>query len=67
MSDKIKACTHRVSSAVARGEVPAAFGGFEEDLCEGAVRGLDVDQLGGINEWIKWLGWSSVVLDENDY
>jgi len=67
LSDKIKACTHRVSSALARGEVPEAFRGFEEDLCEGAVRGLDVDQLGGINNWVEWLGWSSVVLDENDY
>jgi len=67
LSAKIKACIHRVYSALAQGEVSEAFRGFEEDLCEGAVRGLDVDQLGGINEWIKWLGWSSVVLDENDY
>lgn len=67
MSAKIEACIHRVSSAVARGEVPEVFRGFEEDLCEGAVRGLDVDQLGGFDEWIKWLGWSSAVLDENDY
>jgi len=67
LSDKIKACIHRVSSAIARGEIPEAFRGFEKDLCEGAVRGLDADQLGEINEWIKWLGWSSVVLDENDY
>ncbi|MCC6024027.1 MAG: hypothetical protein LM600_04935, partial [Thaumarchaeota archaeon] len=26
-----------------------------------------MDQLEGFDEWVKWLGWSSVVLDENDY
>jgi hypothetical protein len=67
LSTKIKVCTSRASSAVRQGELPGAFRGFEEDLCEGAVRGLNVDQLGGFDEWIKWLGWSSVVLDENDY
>ncbi len=62
----IKRCTQTVSSALAK-DLPEAFRGFEEDLCEGAVRGLDVAELGGLDEWIKWLGWSSVVLDENDY
>ncbi|MFP3320107.1 MAG: hypothetical protein RXO24_06060 [Acidilobus sp.] len=64
---KIKDCTSRVSSAISQGKLPGAFKGFEEDLCEGAVRGLDVDQLGGLDKWIDWLNWSSVVLDENDY
>jgi len=64
---KIKDCTSRASSAISQGKLPDAFKGFEEDLCEGAVRGLDVDQLGGLDKWIDWLNWSSVVLDENDY
>ena len=67
LSSKIKTCTHRVLSEIARGEISGAFKGFEEDLCEGAVRGLDVDQLGGLDEWVRWLGWASVTLDENDY
>lgn len=67
MGVKIKDCTSRASSAISQGKLPGAFKGFEEDLCEGAVRGLDVDQLGGLDEWIDWLNWSSVVLDENDY
>ncbi len=67
MGVKIKDCTSRVSSAISQGKLPGAFKGFEEDLCEGAVRGLDVDQLGGLDKWIDWLNWSSVVLDENDY
>jgi len=28
---------------VSGGELSEAFRGFEEDLCEGAVRGLDID------------------------
>jgi hypothetical protein len=67
LSVKIKDCTSRASSAISQGKLPGAFKGFEEDLCEGAVRGLDVDQLGGLDRWIDWLNWSSVVLDENDY
>jgi hypothetical protein len=47
LSMKIKARASRVSSAIRQGELPGAFRGFEEDLCEGAVRGLDVDQLEG--------------------
>ncbi len=67
MGVKIKDCTSRASSAIRQQKLPGAFKGFEEDLCEGAVRGLDVDQLGGLDGWIDWLNWSSVVLDENDY
>jgi len=31
------------------------------------VRGLDVDQFAGYDEWVRWLGWASVELDEGDY
>jgi hypothetical protein len=44
-----------------------AFKGFERELCEGALRGLDVDQFASYDEWICWLNWASVSLDENDY
>jgi hypothetical protein len=67
LGTRIKTCTSRVSSAIRQGELPGAFRGFEEDLCEGAVRGLDVDQLGGLDRWIEWLSWSSAALDEDDY
>lgn len=67
MSAKIKECTSRLSSAVSEGKLPDAFRGFEEDLCEGAVKGRDMDQFGNYSEWISWLKWSSVKLDENDY
>lgn len=67
LSAKIEVCTSRVSSAIRQDKLPGAFKGFEKDLCEGAVRGLDVDQLSGLDSWIDWLNWSSVVLDENDY
>jgi len=49
------------------GGLPEAFRGFEEELCDGAVRGLDVDQFASHDEWVRWLGWASVELDEDDY
>jgi len=52
---------------LSEGVLPEAFRGFEEELCDGAVRGLDVDQLAGYDEWARWLGWASVELDEGDY
>jgi len=65
--EKIRECIARLSTAVSRGELSEVFRGFEEDLCEGAVRGLDIDQFRSYDEWVRWLSWSSVVLDENDY
>ena len=52
---------------MSEGALPEALRGFEEELCEGAVRGLDVDQFAGHDEWAHWLGWASVELDEGDY
>jgi len=63
-SSRIKECIEKVSSAE---DIPEAFRHFEKDLCEGAVRGLDITHLGGLDEWVRWLGWSSVVLNEDDY
>lgn len=31
------------------------------------MRGLDINQFREPGEWIKWLEWSSVILDEDDY
>jgi hypothetical protein len=68
MNSKTKtSCIHRISVAVEGGKLPIAFKGFEEELCEGALRGLDIDQFGSYDEWISWLNWASVSLDENDY
>jgi hypothetical protein len=60
-------CFNIVKDAVDKGELSEAFKGFEKELCEGAVRGLDIDQFENYSEWISWLSWSSIVLDENDY
>jgi hypothetical protein len=67
MSARIRECINIIGGAIKRGVLSEAFKGFEKELCEGAVRGLDVDQFANCNEWISWLSWASVVLDENDY
>lgn len=36
-------------------------------LCEGAVRGRDIEAFNSLSEWIEWLRWSMVILDEKDY
>jgi hypothetical protein len=53
--EKIRECIARLSTAVSRGELSEVFRGFEEDLCEGAVRGLDIDQFRSYDEWVRWL------------
>jgi len=67
MSSKISLCVPRIRSAISKGELPDSFRGFEEELCEGAVRGLDVNQFSDYDDWIAWLRWASVSLDEDDY
>lgn len=67
MSYKLRLCTEHISREISAGGLVPAFKSFEEDLCEGTVRGLDVDQFSSLSEWVSWLKWSSVVLDENDY
>jgi hypothetical protein len=56
-----------VIRAIKDGTLPEVFKGHEKELCRGAVRGGDIDQLGGVDKWIEWLGWACVVLDEDDY
>jgi len=53
------------------------FSGFEEEVCEGAVRGLDVDALCGpqqsqswrscLQMWLEWLRSAGVTLEQMDY
>ncbi|MFP3239929.1 MAG: hypothetical protein RXQ94_02225 [Caldivirga sp.] len=63
-----KACIESVLKAVSLNLLPQAFNGFEDEICEGAVRARDLEAFrGDYREWTKWLGWASVVLDENDY
>jgi hypothetical protein len=55
----------------------SAFSGFEDEVCEGAVRGLDVDALCGpqqsqnwrncLQNWLEWLKSAKVVLEQKDY
>ncbi|MFP3131113.1 MAG: hypothetical protein RXR51_06000 [Nitrososphaeria archaeon] len=67
MSSKFSQCVRRIRSAISEGELPDSFKGSEEKLCEGAVRGLDVNQFSGYDDWIACLKWASVSLDEDDY
>jgi len=56
-----------IKSAISKGRLPKTFEGLERELCEGAIRGLDVSQFMDHNEWISWLDWATISLDENDY
>ena len=47
--------------------VEAGVSAFSGEICEGAARGLDLDQFESLDEWAKWLAWASVLLDERDY
>ncbi len=64
---RIKACVQYVSAGIDSGKLPRAFKGFEEEVCEGAVRARDIEVFGDYSRWVEWLGWASVVLDEDDY
>jgi hypothetical protein len=64
---RIRACVQYVSAGIDSGRLPRAFKGFEEEVCEGAVRARDIEVFGDYSRWVEWLGWASVVLDENDY
>lgn len=67
MSYKINVCVHKISNCIDKKELPEAFRGFEEELCRGAIRGLDMHHFSGYDEWIRWLNWASASLNENDY
>ncbi|MCC6004321.1 MAG: hypothetical protein LM590_08265 [Thermofilum sp.] len=64
---RIRACVQYVSAGIDSGKLPRAFKGFEEEVCEGAVRARDIEVFGDYSRWVEWLGWASVVLDEDDY
>jgi hypothetical protein len=66
-SRALKTCRLAVTSAVSAGRLPQAFSGFEEKLCEGAIRGLDMNQFKDLGEWLSWLSWAFTVLDRDDY
>ena len=36
-------------------------------LCDGAVKGGDLESFPDFSSWLEWLAWSTVVLDERDY
>lgn len=69
-------CKQEVEEAIKRGLIPAEYLLYENKqrgvkhvdmLCEGAVRGRDLESFSSIDEWLEWLGWSTVLLDEKDY
>jgi hypothetical protein len=64
---RIRACVQYVSAGIDSGKLPRTFKGFEEEVCEGAVRARDIEVFGDYSRWVEWLGWASVVLDEDDY
>lgn len=72
----LEVCRYKVAEAVKKGVLPREYLLCEdsrcryrhvERLCEGAVRGRDIEYFSGIDEWIDWLSWSTVLLDEKDY
>ncbi|RLF64728.1 MAG: hypothetical protein DRN26_06250 [Thermoplasmata archaeon] len=69
-------CKYKVEEAVKKEILPKEYLLYEDSrrkarhadtLCEGAVRGRDIETFPSINEWISWLSWSTVLLDEKDY
>ena len=69
-------CRHKIEGAVREGVLPKEYLLCEDSrcrsrhvdrLCEGAVRGRDIECFSSIDEWINWLSWSTVLLDEKDY
>lgn len=73
---RISLCKNKVETAVKNRLLPQEYLLYEDIrrgvkhadmLCEGAVRGRDVESFSDIDEWIGWLSWSSVLLDEKDY
>ena len=63
----LRDCKRAVGRAIAQGSLPRAFENYVNKLCEGAVRGRDLEAFKTLDEWIAWLSWASVSLNENDY
>lgn len=63
----IRICKLHVEKAISDGILPQDYRRYINDLCEGAVRGRDIESFPSIKDWIEWLAWSSVVLNEKDY
>jgi hypothetical protein len=74
---KLSGCVKFLREELKRSSELSVFSGFEEELCEGAVRGLDVDALCGpqqsqswrhcLQKWLEWLKSAKVVLEQKDY
>ena len=73
---EILLCKRKVEIAIRNGLLPQEYLSYEDSrrgvkhvdmLCEGAVRGRDIESFSNIDEWISWLSWSTVLLDEKDY
>lgn len=72
----VSLCRRAVKKAVRRGALPDEYLLYDDPrrkvthadlLCEGTVRGRDWESFSSVDEWIEWLGWSTVLLDERDY
>lgn len=71
---KPKACVEEIKRAVKSGRLPQVLldsgdgkKTHADELCEGAVKGRDIDGFGSIESWLRWLEFSVVQLDERDY
>jgi hypothetical protein len=65
--NKIDVCMEEIMRAIDKKQLHEIFGRFSEELCNGAVRGGDFETFRSASEWVSWLSWSSVMLDERDY
>lgn len=57
----------KIHQLVQSGELNPVFEHFIEEICEGAMRGGDIKQFKSVEEWARWLSWSSTVIDRDDY
>lgn len=70
---KLESCRKEAERLLRSGALPSAYAGLAKELCEGAVRGLDLESFSGgggsaeWERWAEWLSWSTVALSENDY
>lgn len=67
MTVSVSTCERYVSKAVEQSTILAIYAEYIRELCEGAIRGGDVERFSKPEEWLKWLEWSSVVLSHHDY
>lgn len=63
----LSSCRNILIRFIKKGLLPEECYAFVDEVCEGAVRGLDLEQFKNLEEWAEWLSWAFTVLDDKDY